>query len=499
MRAGGREPPAPGRMNRSLRSIPLLVALGCKDAAGPEIGGQGPGLSIAIIGGDHQSGPAGTPLPVPLRVRVSRNGSPSLGIRLEFGAGGASGAFSPATATTADDGIAETTYRLGSAGPSAVTVRIAGDSVAAVFSLTATPAGFPTLLTTIPIPPAYGIHDTFVRAGIAFVCAWNTGVIIYDVGDGRAGGSPSHPVEISRIVTRDDGVPGGPAAHNSWWFWNPTTSERRYLFVGQEGPGELGSTSSGDIHVLDVADLAHPLEVASLSIAGAGTHNFWVDEPRQILYAAYYNAGVIAVDVSGSLTGDLASRILARRQIGGPADTYTWGVMLANGSLWASDMTSGLWRLDPATLAPLGGGDDVPDRWSSDLWIRGSYGYTGTWGGAPRNGTAYGNVVNVWRVDGSAPVLADSIVIPDVRTVSDLEVSDDATLLAVTTERLAGQGLTLYSLADPARPALVGRALVSSGLHTGSLLRVGGRLFLFAAKNPPDPALQVYDVTPPSP
>ncbi len=291
---------------------------------------------------------------------------------------------------------------------------------------------------------------------------------------------------------------GGPAAHNSWWFWNPVTNERRYLFVGQEGPGALGTSSSGDTHVLDVADLAHPVEVASLSIAGAGTHNFWVDEARQILYAAYYNAGVIAVDVSGSLAGDLSGRIVARSELGGPGNTYTWGVMLANGSLWASDMVSGFWRLDPTTLATLGGGNNVPARWSSDLWVHGSYGYTGTWGAVPRNGDAFGNVVNVWRVTGAAaPALADSIVIPDIHTVSDLEVSDDGGLLAVTAERLAGQGLLLYSLADPARPVLTGRALVSTGLHTGSLFRIGGRLFLFGAKNPPDPALQVFDVTPP--
>ena len=38
----------------------------------------------------------------------------------------------------------------------------------------------------MPIPPAYGIHDTYVRDGLAFVFAWNTGVIIYDVGNGIA-------------------------------------------------------------------------------------------------------------------------------------------------------------------------------------------------------------------------------------------------------------------------------------------------------------------------
>ena len=59
------------------------------------------------------------------------------------------------------------------------------------------------LAATVPIPPAYGIHDTYVRDGLAFVFAWNTGVIIYDVGNGIRGGSPTSPTEVSRLVTED--------------------------------------------------------------------------------------------------------------------------------------------------------------------------------------------------------------------------------------------------------------------------------------------------------
>jgi hypothetical protein len=70
-----------------------------------------------------------------------------------------------------------------------------------------------------------------------------------------------------------------------------------------------------------------------------------MDEERQILYAAYYNAGVVALDVSGTLSGDISSRLLSRIRPGGSGKTYTWGVQLANGSLYASDMLSGLWQL----------------------------------------------------------------------------------------------------------------------------------------------------------
>jgi hypothetical protein len=202
-----------------------------------------------------------------------------------------------------------------------------------------------TLAATVPIPPDYGIHDTYVRDGLAFVFAWNTGVIIYDVGNGIRGGSPSSPREVGRLITSDGGVDAGPEVHNGWWFHNPVRGEERYLFIGQEGPGIPGSQSSGDIHVVDVSDLPRPLEVAFFHLEGAGPHNFWMDEQRQILYAAYYNAGVVALDVSGTLQGDLSSRLISQIRPGGAGNTYTWGVQLAGGSLYAVDMLSGLWQL----------------------------------------------------------------------------------------------------------------------------------------------------------
>ena len=72
-----------------------------------------------------------------------------------------------------------------------------------VFSTTALTSAAAVRVAEVAIPPSYGIHDTFVRDGLAFVCAWNTGLIIYDVGHGIRGGSPSAPVEVSRIVPLD--------------------------------------------------------------------------------------------------------------------------------------------------------------------------------------------------------------------------------------------------------------------------------------------------------
>jgi hypothetical protein len=69
------------------------------------------------------------------------------------------------------------------------------------------------------------------------------------------------------------------------------------------------------------------VEVGSYHLPDAGTHNFWVDEANEILYAAYYNGGVVALDISGTLPADLSSRELARIQPGGAGNTFVWGVM----------------------------------------------------------------------------------------------------------------------------------------------------------------------------
>ena len=210
----------------------------------------------------------------------------------------------------------------------------------------------PTQVFTQAMGSPY-VHDTFVRDGILFIAVWNDGIKIWDIGGGGRGGTPSAPVELSTLVTF------GGKAHNIWWYKN-AGGAKRFAFVGEEGPGYVGTSSSGDIHVIDVADLSSPHEVAFYHIDGAGTHNFWVDESRGILYAAYYNGGVRAIDITGDLsTCDASDRdFLGRcdlgameREVGhglldGPP-VYVWGVQLAGGQLYASDMLNGIWKLSP--------------------------------------------------------------------------------------------------------------------------------------------------------
>jgi hypothetical protein len=197
------------------------------------------------------------------------------------------------------------------------------------------------------------IHDVFVRNGILMTALWNAGIAIFDIGGAGRGGTIANPVQIGSVTTV------GGLVHNIWWLNDPITGSKKFAFVGEEGAGSIGSSSRGDIHVVDVSNMANPREVAFFSLPGAGTHNFSVDEQRGVLYAAYYNAGVRALNVRGDLGDcttaqrspdgrcDLAK--MGRDLGGGLTDqsmpVYVWGVAVSGTNLFASDMLNGLWKL----------------------------------------------------------------------------------------------------------------------------------------------------------
>lgn len=198
------------------------------------------------------------------------------------------------------------------------------------------------------------IHDVHVRDGVLLTAEWNNGVAAYDIGGGGRGGSPSAPVLLGRLQTF------GGSVHNVFWL-RDAVSGSRYVLVGEEGPGALGTSSQGDVHVVDASSWSAMREVAFYRVAGAGTHNFWVDESAGVLYAAYYNAGVRALDVRGDLGTCAASAkdalgrcdlVLASRELGTGLTTtssYVWGVDGASGSVVATDMLRGVWRLGRVT------------------------------------------------------------------------------------------------------------------------------------------------------
>jgi hypothetical protein len=199
------------------------------------------------------------------------------------------------------------------------------------------------------------IHDVFVRDGLLFTALWDEGLAIWDIGGGGRGGSVQNPVFISVVLTKDGNV------HNVWWMKDASTGATRYAFVGEESnPFTTGVQATGDLHVVDLQDLAHPREVARYTVPGAGAHNISIDEQRGILYAAFYNGGVRAIDVRGALgdcptVGRLSDGrcdlTTMGRELGVGLQTsekvFIWGVRYDGSAVYASDMLNGLWKLAP--------------------------------------------------------------------------------------------------------------------------------------------------------
>ncbi len=196
--------------------------------------------------------------------------------------------------------------------------------------------------------PGHGIHDVWVVNGIAYASQWQDGVILVDVGNGIAGGSLSHPVQISSYK-----YPIG-ATHSAFPYRNKTNG-KFYVFVGDEqfpyGSKDRGVEEAGGyIHIVDFTDIKNPKEVGRYQIPEAGPHNFWIE--NDTMYVAYYNAGLRVVDVSGELMGNLydQGRELARFKAFDPNGfvpnaPMAWGPQPHKGHIFFSDHNSGLWAV----------------------------------------------------------------------------------------------------------------------------------------------------------
>lgn len=208
------------------------------------------------------------------------------------------------------------------------------------------------------------IHDTFVRDSLLFTALQADGVSIWDIGGSR-GGTPANPVLVSTARLATDSLNPVVYAEHPWWFHDPTTGSRRWLFLSAQGhSSDEVSTSSGAIHVVDLGDLANPRHVAIYSLNGpnVGAHHLTVDEESGVLYVAYREAGVRALDVRG----DLSSCTAAQRTAAGLCDLrrvgrelgfalaspqrVAWGVTHLGNRVYVSDMVNGLWTLDITAL-----------------------------------------------------------------------------------------------------------------------------------------------------
>lgn len=199
------------------------------------------------------------------------------------------------------------------------------------------------------------LHDVMIENGLAYLSYWNDGLVILDVGNGVADGTPTEPKLVSQYAYRYRlGSEAYGNTHHAIRYGD-------YVFTGDEifGCAECVNGPRGYIHVIDVTDIAHPREVAYYRVPEAGAHNIWAEDDK--LFIGYYQAGLRIVDVSGELRGDLYRQ---GREIGWfmtedgtgsyPNATDTWGAQPFKGVIYASDSASGLWvtRLEATSLVP---------------------------------------------------------------------------------------------------------------------------------------------------
>ncbi|HYO46900.1 MAG TPA: hypothetical protein VEY33_09460 [Gemmatimonadota bacterium] len=199
------------------------------------------------------------------------------------------------------------------------------------------------------------LHDIFVKDGIAYLSYWDDGLVILDLGGAGKGGTPTEPVFVSRIY-----YPEGNT--HTAWRW------KDYVFVGDEiFPSNWDMNrpiaATGYIHVIDVSDIEHPVEVATYEVPEAGAHNIWIDDEDETLYLAYYQAGLRALDVSGELRGDLYAQgreidrydTSATEGVALPNVPFAATVMLKDGQIFTVDLNSGLWihRMVPTGDRPI--------------------------------------------------------------------------------------------------------------------------------------------------
>jgi hypothetical protein len=196
--------------------------------------------------------------------------------------------------------------------------------------------------------PGHSIHDVWVDDGIAYSSNWRDGVVLIDVGNGVAGGTPENPVQIGSYAD--------PKGRNHAAFpFRSQSTDKFYVIMGDEtfpyGMNSNGpSIAGGYMHIVDFTDPDNPVEVARFEVPEAGTHNLWIED--DVMYAAFYNGGVRVVDLSGELMGDLYKQ---GREIAWfyPNDEdgfvsnapMTWGAHPYKGLIYFSDFNSGLWAI----------------------------------------------------------------------------------------------------------------------------------------------------------
>jgi len=129
---------------------------------------------------------------------------------------------------------------------------------------------------------ADGNYLVFTREGAS---DRKNGIVVADTRD------PLHPRAIAEFTA---GVTGG--VHSAYVYTQPKYGTHVYLT----------NDATGAIHIVDINDAAHPKEVATWKTAGSdnsGRYVHDVDVRDGILYGAWWNDGLVMLDVGNGIKG----------------------------------------------------------------------------------------------------------------------------------------------------------------------------------------------------
>ena len=128
--------------------------------------------------------------------------------------------------------------------------------------------------------------------------------------------------------------------------------------------------------------------------------------------------------------------------------------------------------------------------------VVGLYPGSKSWKACEENGVAAGSVADVAQ---EADVIM--MLVPDQTQKQVYEEFvepglSDGKMLMFSGELGAGNGIYFYSLVgNPGHPAFIASYPVGTGVHTATFAEIGGKRYVFAAKDPGAPALLILDVT----
>jgi hypothetical protein len=224
--------------------------------------------------------------------------------------------------------------------------------------------------------------------------------------------------------------------------------EGRALSARSPGPATVTLSAEGaELRLaIEVVPATGELAIAGLTPAEVRTGDVvrlstTIDGARPVWSVA---GGGAAIDDEGAFVAEEPGSYRVVAALGDRVATATIGVRPRGGK---------------GRIRILGHGAN-PGAFTSDLWPQNGYVYVGT---------HQANQLRTYDVaDPTAPVLTDSQAF-DARVVNDVKVSADGRWLVATREGAADRrnGILIFSLADPARPALVSEytETLTAGVH----------------------------------